>query len=49
MSDYQENTEGLEVGDMVKVVAKGLKFFHLRAFKVRNYCVLLSLDEIRRI
>lgn len=34
VDEYQENPEGLEEGDMVKVIAKGLKFYHIRAYKV---------------
>lgn len=28
MSDFQENTIGVEVGDRVRIVAEGVKFYH---------------------
>ncbi|CAM9311665.1 unnamed protein product [Phaeothamnion confervicola] len=33
MSDFQENFEGLVAGDRVKVVAEGVKFFHIMKYK----------------
>lgn len=34
LDEYQENPEGLVEGDFVKIVAKGIKFFHVRSYKV---------------
>lgn len=36
LDDYQMNPAGLEPGDTVIVAEKGLRFFHIRKFKV-NY------------
>ncbi|CAM9907444.1 unnamed protein product [Scytosiphon promiscuus] len=33
LDDYQKNPDGLQEGDMITVVAKGLKFYHVRGFK----------------
>jgi len=34
LDDYQKNPEGLQVGDTITVIGKGLRFYHLRQFKV---------------
>lgn len=34
LDDYQVNPDGIEPGDAVIVAAKGLRFFHIRKFKV---------------
>lgn len=35
LDDYQRNPEGLQVGDKITVVGKGLRFYHVRKFQVR--------------
>lgn len=47
LDEYQENPEGLVEGDFVKVVAKGIKFYHVRSYKVILdfqvvYCSILT-------
>lgn len=34
LDDYQVNPDGIEQGDAVIVAEKGLRFFHVRKFKV---------------
>lgn len=34
LDDYQKNPKGLAPGDVVTVCAEGLKFYHIRKFKV---------------
>ncbi len=34
LDDYQKNPEGLQVGDTITVIGKGLRFYHLRQFQV---------------
>lgn len=36
LDDYQRNPEGLQVGDKITVVGKGLRFYHVRKFQVRS-------------
>lgn len=36
LDDYQMNPAGIEPGDMVIVEEKGLRFFHVRKFKVND-------------
>lgn len=43
LDDYQKNPDGLQEGDMITVVAKGLKFYHVRGFQVR----FLALGFVR--
>lgn len=35
LDDYQRNPEGLQVGDKITVIGKGLRFYHVRKFQVR--------------
>lgn len=35
LDDYQRNPEGLQVGDQITVIGKGLRFYHIRKFQVR--------------
>lgn len=35
LDDYQKNPDGLQVGDKITVVGKGLRFYHVRKFQVR--------------
>ena len=34
LDDYQKNPEGLQVGDKITVIGKGLRFYHVRKFQV---------------
>lgn len=36
LDDYQKNPKGLAPGDVVVVAAKGLKFYHVRKYKVSS-------------
>lgn len=35
LDDYQKNPEGLQEGDKITVIGKGLRFYHVRKFQVR--------------
>ncbi|CAM9275682.1 unnamed protein product [Discosporangium mesarthrocarpum] len=48
MSDFQDNPEGLKVGDKVKVVAQGLTFFHIMKHK-EGYDPEGGVGEIKNI
>lgn len=37
LDDYQKNPEGLQVGDTITVIGKGLRFYHLRQFKEEGF------------
>lgn len=36
LDDYQRNPDGLKEGDMITVIGKGLRFYHVRLFKVTS-------------
>lgn len=43
LDDYQKNPEGLQVGDTITVIGKGLRFYHVRKFQVRCRGICPSL------
>lgn len=36
LDDYQRNPDGLKEGDLITIVGKGLRFYHLRQIKVTS-------------
>lgn len=42
LDDYQKNPKGLAPGDVVVVAAKGLKFYHVRKYKVSSRLLDIS-------
>lgn len=53
LDDYQKNPKGLAPGDVVVVAAKGLKFYHVRKYKVSSHllaiCFHLTIRSLHRL